>query len=247
MEKPLQIKLIIRRVPASAAIGWIKQAWQIFKQYPLVFIQMLLLTFIFTFLAAQFPLTVFVAVLASPFLTAGLYGAIVGVQQQQTIDISWLFKAFKDAACRRILILIASVNFLISVPLMHAREHVYVAMQLAQENMDYSGGLLLQVIMLVAAFIITAMLFAYAVAIAYFLKEQRLLTILQASFVACWRNIPALVSFGIMSLGLVVLTIPTMLLGLILVVPLLNIAFFLSFNELFALKINPQQEAVLEV
>lgn len=247
MEKPLQIKLIIRRVPANAAVGWLKQAWHIFKQYPLVFIQMLLLTFIFTFLAAQFPLTIFIAVLASPFLTAGLYGAIVGVQQQQPIDISWLFKPFKEVACRRILILIASLNFLITVPLAHAREHVHAAMQLAQDNMHYDGALLLQVLLLVAGFIITAMLFAYAVAIAYFLQEQRLLTILQASFVACWRNIPALVMFGLISLGLVLLTIPTMLLGLIVVVPLLNIAFFLSFNELFALKVNPQQEGVLEV
>lgn len=91
------------------------------------------------------------------------------------------------------------------------------------------------------------MLFAYAVAIAYFLKEQRISLILQASFIACWRNMAALALFGLLSLGLILLTIPTMLLGLVVVVPVLHIAFFLSFNELFALQVNAKQDGVLEV
>ncbi|MCT8126903.1 MULTISPECIES: hypothetical protein [Alishewanella] len=247
MEKPFQIKLIIRRLPANAAIGWIKQAWEIFKQYPLVFIQMLLLTFVFTFLAAQFTLTFIIAVFASPFLTAGLYGAIVGVQQQQKIDIMWLFRPFQQAFCRQVLIMIAALNFLLSVPLMHFREHLYTAMVNAQQSGEQEPLLLLQMILLVAGLLITTMLFAYAVAIAYFLKEQRVLLILQASFLACWRNIPALLLFGLLSLGLLLLTVPTMLLGLVVVVPLLNIAFFLSFNELFALKLAAGKDAVLEV
>ncbi len=247
VEKPFQIKLIIRRLPANAAIGWIKQAWEIFKQYPLVFIQMVLLTFVFTFLAAQFTLTYILAIFVSPFLTAGLYGAIVGVQQQQKIDIMWLFKPFQQAFCRQVLIMIAALNFLLSVPLLRFREHLHIAMVNAQQSGEQEPLLLLQMILLVAGLLITTMLFAYAVAIAYFLKEQRVLLILQASFLACWRNIPALLLFGLLSLGLLLLTVPTMLLGLIVVVPLLNIAFFLSFNELFALKLAAGKDAVLEV
>ena len=43
------------------------------------------------------------------------------------------------------------------------------------------------------------MMFAYAVAIAYFLNEQRLQAILMASLTACWRNVGALTLFGILS------------------------------------------------
>jgi len=247
VEKPFQIKLIIRRVVATTAIAWLKQAWEIFKQAPFVFVQMILLTLVLTFLATLHPITLVLGVLASPFLTAGFYNAIVGVQQKQTISIDWLFKAFKESACRRILMLIASANFFISVPLVHFREQLFTAMNQAAETGVQDPAMTWQLLLLMLGTLLISMLFAYAVAIAYFLKEQRISLILQASFLACWRNMPALGLFGLLSLGLIVLTIPTMLLGLIVVVPVLHIAFFLSFNELFALQVNARQDGVLEV
>lgn len=247
MEKPFQIKLIIRRVKATAAIDWLKQAWDIFKQYPFVFIQMILLTLVLSFLVALNSITLILGVLASPFLTAGFYKAVVGVQQQQTIGIDWLFKPFSEVACRRILILIAALNFLISAPLVQFREQIFAALKLAQETGIQDPAITWQLLLLIIGLLLSSMLFAYAVAIAYFLKEQRISMILQASFIACWRNMAALALFGLLSLGLIVLTIPTMLLGLVVVVPLLHIAFFLSFNELFALQVKAQQDGVLEV
>lgn len=247
MEKPFQIKLIIRRVKAATAIDWLKQAWDIFKQYPFVFIQMILLTLVLTFLASLNAITLILGVLASPFLTAGFYKAVVGVQQQQKIGIDWLFKPFTEAATRRILVLIASLNFLVSVPLVQFREQIFTAMKQAQDSGVQDPALGWQVVLLLIGLVLSTMLFAYAVAIAYFLKEQRITLILQASFIACWRNLAALALFGLLSLALIALTIPTMLLGLIVVVPILHIAFFLSFNELFALQVRTQQDGVLEV
>lgn len=247
VEKPFQIKLIIRRVKATTAIEWLKQAWDIFKQYPFVFIQIILLTLVLTFLASLNAITLILGVLASPFLTAGFYKAVVGVQQQQKIGIDWLFKPFMEAACRRILILIASLNFLISVPLVQFREKIFAAMTLAKDSGVQDPAITWQLLLLIIGLILSTMLFAYAVAIAYFLKEQRISLILQASFIACWRNMAALALFGLLSLGLILLTIPTMLLGLVVVVPVLHIAFFLSFNELFALQVKAQQDGVLEV
>lgn len=134
VEKPFQIKLIIRRVKATTASEWLKQAWDIFKQYPFVFIQIILLTLVLTFLASLNAITLILGVLASPFLTAGFYKAVVGVQQQQKIGIDWLFKPFMEAASRRILILIASLNFLVSVPLVQFREQIFAAMTLAKDS-----------------------------------------------------------------------------------------------------------------
>ncbi|MCC5451494.1 MULTISPECIES: hypothetical protein [Gammaproteobacteria] len=247
MEKPFQIKLIIRRVSAAASIAWLKNAWGIFKQYPIVFVQMILLTLALSVLASLHEITLIIAVLASPFITAGFYRAVLGVQQQQKISIDWLFQPFKEPATRRILLVIAALNFLISIPLAQFRVDVFATMQLAQESPDGAAGYSWSLLLLLIATLITAMLFAYAVAIAYFLKEQRIFTILQASFIACWRNIPALVSFGLLSLLLIILTVPTFFLGLIVVMPVLHIAFFLSFNELFALQVKSQQDGVLEV
>ena len=103
------------------------------------------------------------------------------------------------------------------------------------------------VLLFVMGFVLVWMIFAYAVAIAYFLKERRLLAIMQASFVACWRNIIPLMVFLLLSLVLIMLTMPTYFIGLLVVVPVLNIAFFLSFNEFFALQVKATDDAVLEV
>jgi hypothetical protein len=53
--------------------------------------------------------------------------------------------------------------------------------------------------------------------------------------------------FMLLSVALIILSIPTMLLALVLVVPLLMISWFISFNEVFALKVNAEREGVLEV
>ncbi len=248
MEKPFQLKLIIRRVSATASLQWLKAAWQLFKQAPAVFIAMFLLTAAIGLLLAQHQLTAIVGVFLSPFLTAGFYKAVVGVQQQQQIGIDWLFQPLTEPACRRILILIAALNYLFTTPLINFHQHLYQTMSVAIEaNAGVDAIVMLQLLLMVALFALVFMLFAYAVAIAYFLKEQRFILILQASFIACWRNVGALLIFGLLCVALVLLTLPTFFIGLIVVAPLLNIAFFLSFNDVFALQVNPGNDGILEV
>ncbi|KKO47443.1 hypothetical protein WG68_01230 [Arsukibacterium ikkense] len=248
MEKPFQLKLIIRRVSATASLQWLKAAWQLFKQTPAVFVAMFLLTAAIGLLLAQHQLSAIVGVFLSPFLTAGFYKAVVGAQQQQKIGIDWLFQPLAEPACRRVLIMIAALNYLLTTPLMSFHQHLYQTMSVAIEaRAGIDAIVLLQLVLMVALFALVFMLFAYAVAIAYFLKEQRIVLVLQASFIACWRNVGALLIFGLLSIALVLLTLPTFFLGLIVVAPLLNIAFFLSFNDLFALQVNTTDDGVLEV
>lgn len=248
MEKPFQIKLIIRRVPALAAVNWLKQAWDIFKQYPLLFIQMLLLTYVVTYLAALSSITLIIGVLVSAFFTAGFYHAIAGVQQQQKIDLSWLFHAFKDASCRRSLILISISEFVVTtLVVMIFQSQTAEAVIRLQETRELDSSLSLQVMALLLTVFFIKLWICYAIAIAFFLKEQRLLIILGAALLACWRNISALLIFMLLSVALIILSIPTMLLALVVVIPLLMISWFLSFNEVFVLKLNPQQDGVLEV
>ncbi|KKO48745.1 hypothetical protein VT06_10410 [Arsukibacterium sp. MJ3] len=248
MEKPFQLKLIIRRVAVSASMQWLKDAWQLIKQAPMVLIPMFLLTVAIAVLLAQHQLTAIVGVFLSPFFTAGFYKTVVGAQQQQDISIDWLFKPLMEPACRRILIIIAALNYLLTTPLLSFHQHLYQTMKDASAaNVPLDSTVVLQLVLLVALFALVFMLFAYAVAIAYFLKEQRLVVILQSSFIACWRNVAALLLFSLLSFALVALTIPTLFIGLIVVLPLLNIAFFMSFNDVFALQVKTTNDGVLEV
>lgn len=240
MEKQFKVKLIIRRASPMAALGWIKQSWQIFMQAPLMWLAMFGSIAMLALLGSLHPILMVVVIFLLPFLTAGLYKAIVAAQQQKPFDLSMLFSPLSEAGCRQIFIQIAALNMLANIPLSFL--NAALVEQIEQKIVDLPTMLLF-----VAASVLVFMIFAYAVAIAYFLQERRVLVIMQASLTACWRNILPLLVFALLSIGMIMLTMPTMFIGLLIVAPLLNIAFFLSFNAFFALQINPQDEAVLEV
>jgi uncharacterized membrane protein len=248
VEKPFQLKLIIRRVKFTAALQWLSGAWQLFKRLPLLFIAMFCLTAIISFLLQQHQLTTLIWVFLSPFLTAGFYKTIVGAQQQQKVGIDWLFQPLTEPSCRLILMTIGAVKFVLFTPLIAFAEQLQTTMSAAVEvQSGIETTVMLQLLAMVALFTLVLMLFAYAVAIAYFLKEHRFLVVLQTSFIACWRNIGALLLYGLISMALLLLTLPTLGLGIIVVAPLLQIAFFLSFNDVFALQVNAAADGVLEV
>ncbi|WP_302850291.1 hypothetical protein [Arsukibacterium indicum] len=248
MEKPFQLKLIIRRVSTTASLRWISGAWQVFKRVPLLFIAMFCLTAIISFLLQQHQLTTLIWVFVGPFLTAGFYKTIVGVQQERKVAIDWLFQPLTEPSCRLILMTIGAVKFVMFTPLIAFFERLQTTMSAAVEAQSgMETVVLLQLLALVALFTLVLMLFAYAVAIAYFLKEHRFLVVLQTSFIACWRNVGALLLYGLFSMALLLLTLPTFGLGIIVVAPLLQIAFFLSFNDVFALQVNASEDGVLEV
>jgi hypothetical protein len=240
VDKQFRMKLIIRRAPALASLGWLKQSWVIFMQAPLTWILMFTTLGMLALLSQIHPFTAVIGIMLNPFLTAGVYKSVVQLQQKQAIRYTDLFKPLQEVGCRAVFIRIAALNMLASIPLST------LAMTLVQQQQQHAVDAPL-VLLFVVGFLLTWMIFAYAVAIAYFLKERRLLAIMQASFIACWRNITPLVVFGLLSLVLIMLTMPTLFIGLLLVVPVLNIAFFLSFNEFFALQVKPTDDAVLEV
>lgn len=241
MDKQFNVKLVIKRAPALAALTWLKQSWQIFAQVPHIWLLMYLHLFgILLLLVLLPPVVSYVAMLAIPFFTAGIYRSVVAVQQKKPVSLSELYQPFKESRYRQVFISLAVAELLVSIPMMYLSATI-------QEQVKAGTPDVTTLILFAICFCLTKMLFAYSVAIAYFLQERRLLVILQASLIACWRNVTPLVLFSLLSLVLIMLTIPTYFIGLLVVLPLLHIAFFLSFNEFFALQIKPNDEAVLEV
>lgn len=240
MDKQFQVKLIVRRVKALAPLQWLRQSWQIFTQAPLVLLLMFLTLIVNAILGSVHEILNIASLFISPFLTAGIYRSVVMLQQQTAITYTDLFKPMQEVDCRMVFIRLAALNLILALPLATLFNEVHKQQQAGVVNSSL-------VLVLVISTLLVWMIFAYAVAIAYFLKERRLVAIMQASFIACWRNITPLVVFAVLSLLLILLTIPTMFFGLILVIPILNIAFFLSFNEFFALQVKATDDGVLEV
>lgn len=236
----MKLQLVIRRAPAKAALEWLKQGWLLMRAQ-LLLLMLFWLMLSVSLLGLVHPLLAVVSTLLSPFLMAGFYDGIVRAQQQKPLTLSTLWQPLKEGLHRAAFIRLAALNILFSIP----------SQLLIQQQMplwETGQADLLVLFALVAMAAINAMLFAYAVPVIYFLREQRLLPVLQASFMACWRNVPALTVYGVLSV-LLVLTGPfTMMISLILVLPWLAISFFLSFREFFVLTpARPDEAAVFEV
>ncbi|WP_430458468.1 hypothetical protein [Rheinheimera sp.] len=236
----MKLQLVIRRAPAKAGLDWLKQGWLLLRQH------MLLLAMFWLMLAVSLvglvhPLLAVVAALLGPFLLAGFYDGIVWAQQQKPLTLDLLWQPLKESSHRAAFIRLAGLNILLSIP---------SQLLLAQQVPLWQTGEadLLALFALVAMASVNAMLFAYAVPVIYFLREQRLWPVLQASFMACWRNVPALTVFGLVSVLLAMTGPFTMMISWILILPWLAISFFLSFREFFVLTpARPDEAAVFEV
>ncbi|MEE2002536.1 hypothetical protein QWY20_13820 [Alkalimonas sp. MEB108] len=217
---------MIRSRPVLSALYWVKQAWQLFRQAPWLWIQLLSFVLLLNLLGSMNPVLFMITLFLNPFITAGLYSVIMAVQRGETVSFGWLFRPLQQAEFRPLFLQLAALNLLLAIPLSLLGEHL--TQQLAAEQLDFS-----LVLLFVFCTAMIWMMFSYAVAILYFLPEKRLLSALMGSLVACWRNLLPLLLFGMVALALCLATVPTMLLGMIVVLPLISIAFFISFQDIF--------------
>lgn len=224
----MKLQLVVRRAPAAAGIRWLQQAWALFKQQPGLWIQLVFIIHLSTLLGSLHPLIGVVAALLNPFLTAGLYRCIVAKQKGGNVPFEQFWQPLTEPGCRAVFLRLAAANMLFSIPL------TFLAQELYQQMLAGSVNFFLLLIFIIGMALVM-MLFAYAVAIAYFLKETRLLPIFQASFVACWRNVQPLSVYGVLAVLLVSTGVPSFFITWLIVLPLLAISFFLSFTEFFAL------------
>lgn len=236
----MKLQLVIRRAPAKAGLDWLKQGWLLLRQH-LLLLAMFWLMLAVSLVGLVHPLLAVVAALLGPFLLAGFYDGIVRAQQQKPLSLELLWQPLKESSHRAAFIRLAGLNILLSIPSQLLLAQQVPLWQTGEADVVALFGL-------VAMASVNAMLFAYAVPVIYFLREQRLWPVLQASFMACWRNVPALTVFGIISVLLAMTGPFTMMISWILILPWLAISFFLSFREFFVLTpARPDEAAVFEV
>jgi len=243
----LKLQLIVRRAPISSAANWLKQSWQIFQTNPGLFVGMHAVIMLLS-LAVLIPVVGMLVLFAVPFLQAGFFTAIVASQQQKPLQFEMLFKPFQIAEIRTPILMMAVAQLLCSLP------HLVLVEQFT-ESFKAGHVEIVEVLAIVVLYSLNLMLFAYAVPIIYFLRENRLWPVLQSSLLACWRNTLPLLLFVLMIMGILVLvsvvisllssivSFATVLFlpAMFVLMPILTIAFFLSFSEFFALVISKDE------
>lgn len=241
----------IRIFKGQAGLKWFKAGWELFKTQPGTFIFMHLFIGILSFIALIIPPLQFPAAIAMPFFTAGFYKAMLLRQQGQRIELADLFRPFSEPGRRLMLFRLGLYHLiggfiiaLITAGLFQGLSEPFNAYLQAAEAQDealmqqYAMQLIdsisfANVIVMVAAYSLYGMCFAYTIPLIYFSNNNSILECIKASLLVFWHNMAPLTVLGLIAAGLVLFSAFLSFIPLIFILPILYLGFFVSFQAMF--------------
>ncbi len=232
-------------LPAGQGWSWIAEAWQLFKRQPGAWIGAVILFCLILIVVSLLPLIGGLAVtILTPILSAGL---VIGAHQQDKVgrfEISHLFAGVSrypgPLALVGLVYLLFAIGIGILVALMFAAVLTSVSTTLSLETMDPNDvGLFLSTPLLLLP-VLVAMLLAIPLAMAmYFapslvaLGQVPVLKAFSLSFFGCLRNILPFLVYGLGAMLMLILGTLPLMLGLLLVLPILTIAVYTAYRDIF--------------
>lgn len=240
-----------RSVPAGRGWGWIAEAWPLFKDHPGAWIGAVLLCYLILIALSLVPLIGGLATTVSgPILTAGL---MIGAHLQfrgEGFAVSHLFAGFATRPGPLALVGLAYLLFAIGIGL------VIFGLFMA---MLASGGMAMDAAMMdpntldpetidsfammgpaFALPVLVAMLLSIPLAMAMFfapllvaLNDVPVLQSFKLSFMGCLKNLLPFLIFGLIAMALIFVGSLPLMLGLLIVMPLLTIAVYLAYQDIF--------------
>lgn len=241
----------IRIFKAKAGLNWFKAGWELFKAQPGTFILMHLFIGVLSLIALVAPIFQLPAALAMPFFTAGFYRAMLNRQQGKQIAFTDLFDVFSEAGRRLmlfrlglyhlfggfILALLTTTLFQgLSEPInayLQAVESQNVNLVQLHAQQVIDSIQISNIIVLVAAYSLYTMCFAFTIPLVYFSKNNSILECIKASLLVFWHNMAALGVFGAISTGLILFAAFLSFIPLLFILPILYAGFFVSFQAMF--------------
>jgi uncharacterized membrane protein len=246
----------LRVFKADAGVKWFKAGWLIFKTQPLTFIFMHLFIGIVGLLSLFLPFLQIIAALATPFLTAGFYQAVLTKQQGGKIMLADILKPFSakgnrlgllrlalyQMAAGVLMALLANGLFAEAVAIMSDPN---IDPNTAIEQVVGSISMANMVLFLLAiSFYLTA--FAYAVPLVYFNQQKRIFEVLKSSFMVFYHNVAALSVYGAICAVFMVISAFLTFIPLLVLMPICYISFFVSYQAIFMPVVPPAQKEITE-
>ncbi|MGE6811525.1 MULTISPECIES: BPSS1780 family membrane protein [unclassified Pseudoalteromonas] len=243
----------LRVFKADAALKWFKAGWLIFKTQPLTFIFMHLFIGIVGLLSLFLPLLQVVAALATPFLTAGFYQAVLTKQQGGKIMLADILKPITTKGNRLGLLRLALYQMGAGILMallangLFADAIAVMAQPDLDPNIAFSQMLesisMASVVLFLLALSVYLTAFAYAVPLVYFNKEQRIFSALKNSFMVFYYNILPLSVYAIICGLFIVLSMFLSFLPLLVLMPICYISFFVSYQAIFMPVVPPSDDS----
>ncbi|MBE0369495.1 BPSS1780 family membrane protein [Pseudoalteromonas aurantia] len=239
---------------AAMGIQWLKAGWSIFKTQPMTFVFMYIFIIIVALVPLVAPLLQLLAAFASPFLTAGMYMAVLSKQQGKTISLADILAPFSAKGRRlhlfrlglyqmgAIILLTLLADFLFA--------DAFAIMQEAsstQQPDELINALLASIsmsdIMVFAiAHCFNLMAFAYALPLVFFKGETRIFTAITQSLKVFHKNMAPLGVYGLAIALLILASMPLSMIPLLVIIPISYISFFVSFQAIFMPVVKVQSE-----
>jgi len=233
-----------RSVAAGRGWGWVAAAWRLFKDSPLAWVGAIVLYLLIITALGFIPFVGgLVTAILGPIFTGGL---IIGAHHQHAggrFELKHLFAGFSHKSGPLALVGMAYLGFGILIGLVVLLGLVAV---FALTGPGWSAGVnlsqfdpaqlspLMAVPFLVGLLLVVplamAMLFAPALVV---LNEVPVLRALNLSLKGCWRNVLPFLVFSLVGLGLVLGSILTLGLALLVVMPVLTIAIYIAYREIY--------------
>jgi hypothetical protein len=233
-----------RSVAAGHGWGWVTAAWRLFKDSPLTWVGAIVVYLLITIALGFIPFVGgLVTTILGPLFTGGL---IIGAHHQHAggrFELKHLFAGFSHQSGPLALVGVAYLGFGILIGLVVLLGLVAI---FALTGPEWSAGVdlsqfdpaqlspLMAVPFLVGLLLVVplamAMLFAPALVV---LNKVPVLRALNLSLKGCWRNVLPFLVFSLVGLGLVLGSILTLGLALLVVMPVLTIAIYIAYREIY--------------
>jgi len=239
----------LRVFKAEAGVKWFKAGWLIFKTQPLTFIFMHLFIGVVGLLSLFLPFLQIIAALATPFLTAGFYQAVLTKQQGGKIMLADILKPFSAKGNRMGLLRLALYQMAAGVLMALLANGLFgeavaimsdpnvdpnIALQQVIESISMAN---LVLFLLAVSFYLTA--FAYAVPLVYFNQQKRIFEVLKSSLLVFYHNMAPLSVYGAICAVFMIISAFLTFLPLLVLMPICYISFFVSYQAIFMPVVPP--------
>ena len=242
----------LRVFKADAGLKWFKAGWHIFKTQPFTFIFMHLFIGIVGLLSLFLPFLQILAALATPFLTAGFYQAVITKQQGGKIMLADILKPFTAKGNRMGLLRLALYQMAAGILMALLASGLFGEAVEIMSSPNVDPNIALQQVIdsismaSVALFLIALSVyltaFAYAVPLVYFNKQKHIFEVLKSSFMVFYHNMAPLSIYGAIAAGLMMFSMFLSFLPLLVLMPICYISFFVSYQAIFMPIVPPADE-----
>jgi len=231
----------IKSLPAGAGLDWIKDAFNLFKMSPLIWIVLIVLWFVLNIVGQIIPIIGPLAMsLLYAVFVAGFMLGCAALERGEKLEIGHLFAGFKNntgtlIGLGAIYLAVAIALVLILGVFMFAGAGGLGALS-DPDSINpadlFSSGFMIALLLGLLLFIPIAMMFWFAPALIS-LGGVSLIDSLKMSFSGCLKNILPMFLFGVIMMVLTIIAAIPFGLGLLVIMPVGFAAFYTAYRSIY--------------